>query len=156
MDTLNVPKTSYAETKMLLIFLLGIFLGSLVTWKLSYGTKDLGEKSSVPSLRSVFKHSDTKIAKENFHCDLEAETVGDVIATILAAEMPNVRNQLSYSCHSNAEGVQECAFGTSDCTPWRDRECSSLSLAFSLDKKISELFQAPCPVCKYRELPGID
>lgn len=128
-----------AYLKIVIGVQIGVLMGGLAVWAGTYansGNFITGSTQRVSEqLALLLSHNHMQISAENFNCaDVPLTglqpTVGNVLASMMSANLVSVRNQQSFECINNI-----CTFSTTDCKPWQSSECSTRILKYELDQK---------------------
>ncbi len=118
----------YTRVVYLMILVIGIGIGISVTY-FQFHSNSMKYLDNNQLLERVFVYSNTLISDDNYACEgKRANTVGSVIASLLALNEINKVNMLTYGCFSDT-----CSVSVSSCQPWQDQECSTRYLKFNLD-----------------------
>lgn len=124
--------------KLVIAVQIGVLMGGLAVWAGTYSNSgDLATEGIQPAseqLALLLSYSHTPIPAENFNCAAIpltglTPTVGNVLASMMSANLTFVRNQQSLDCIGNV-----CSLSITDCKPWQSSECSTRFLRYEIDK----------------------
>lgn len=109
----------------------GMMIGVVLGVVLTSVSNQLVEVSYVPGEykhQDLFALSSTRIRNENFQCEIfNEQTVGVVLGEIFRANSNSYLNRINESCLN-----QNCQISYSNCKPWQEDSCGSISLMFKL------------------------